>query len=72
MANAGLDVQGADRVAALALVAGVFLGSATWWLMLSYAVSLLRARFHERWMVWVNRTAGFLLSAFGIVSLVGH
>lgn len=52
------------------LVLGVFLGSATWWLLLSLGVSLLRRRFTGRWLSWVNRIAGAIILAFGGLSLV--
>jgi len=52
------------------LVLGVFLGSATWWLLLSGAVGLLRDRFNSTWMLWVNRIAGLVIFAFGMVALI--
>jgi len=59
-----------DYLSAAALVAGVFVGSAVWWLMLSGVVSLLRERFSSRWMMWVNRLAGAVICAFGTVALL--
>jgi threonine/homoserine/homoserine lactone efflux protein len=52
-----------------ALVLGVFLGSAAWWLTLSGIVGLLRERFTPVWMVWVNRLAGLIVFGFGLVAL---
>ncbi len=51
------------------LVAGVFLGSAIWWLMLSEGVTLFRKRVSEKVMRWINRVAGIIIGAFGIVAL---
>jgi threonine/homoserine/homoserine lactone efflux protein len=51
------------------LVAGVFLGSALWWLMLSGAVSALRSRLGQRALRWVNRLSGLVLLAFGVAAL---
>jgi threonine/homoserine/homoserine lactone efflux protein len=54
---------------AATVVAGAFLGSASWWLLLSFAVSLVRTRFSPAWMVWVNRSAGALIMLFGVLAL---
>jgi putative LysE/RhtB family amino acid efflux pump len=53
---------GAWRVPAL--VAGVFAGSAAWWLFLSTAVAGVRTRLRARHLLWVSRGAGALLVAF--------
>lgn len=53
------------------LVAGVFLGSALWWLLLSTVVSRVRARFTPRWMRRVNLLSGAILLGFGVVALLG-
>jgi threonine/homoserine/homoserine lactone efflux protein len=58
-----------DRVSAVALVCGVVVGSALWWLTLSAAVDRVRGRFDARAMAWVNRISGLVISAFGVVSL---
>jgi threonine/homoserine/homoserine lactone efflux protein len=58
-----------DYGSASLLVAGVFLGSAGWWLMLSSGVALLRSRLDTGWMRVVNRLSGGLILAFGIYSL---
>jgi arginine exporter protein ArgO len=52
-------------------VAGVSIGSAAWWLLLSGGVGLLRRRFDERGLLWVNRISGALITAFGVAALVG-
>jgi threonine/homoserine/homoserine lactone efflux protein len=58
-----------DYLAASALVAGVFLGSALWWLLLSSGVSLLRSRVGSTWVQTVNRLSGGVLLAFGLYAL---
>jgi threonine/homoserine/homoserine lactone efflux protein len=64
-----VDTNGSYSTAAL-LVAGVFLGSAAWWLTLSGVVGLFRERFSQRWMMWVNRLAGAIILAFGVAALL--
>ena len=55
--------------AASALVAGVFTGSALWWLTLSLGVGTLRGRLTPEALRWVNRVAGVVITAFGLVVL---
>jgi threonine/homoserine/homoserine lactone efflux protein len=52
------------------LVLGVFLGSTLWWFILSGGVGLLRGRFNDRWLQWVNRISGGIITAFGIAALI--
>ncbi len=51
-------------------VAGVFLGSACWWLLLSTVTGLLRKRATTKALFWVNRFAGFLLVGFAVFLLL--
>ncbi len=64
-----LGQTGTGFLGAALLVAGVFLGSAAWWLLLSGLVGLLRERFNAAWMTWVNRIAGTVLCGFGVAAL---
>ena len=68
---AGLGIAGArgDYVTASALVAGVGLGSALWWLILTSAVNLLRTRMDARALRWVNRVSGLVLLGFGMLAV---
>lgn len=58
-----------DYLAASALVAGVFIGSALWWLMLSSGVALFQTRVSSGWMQAVNRGSGGVIFMFGLYSL---
>lgn len=71
LAGLGLGAQGRNYAAAAALVAGVFLGSALWWLLLSGGVSLLKHRLRPGTVKWINRISGLLLCAFGMTALAG-
>ena len=55
--------------AASVMVLGVFLGSAIWWLFLSVGVGLLRSSLTPARLGWVNRGAGAIIAAFGVVAL---
>jgi threonine/homoserine/homoserine lactone efflux protein len=55
-----------DWSAAGMLVAGVFTGSAAWWLILSGGVSALRSKVKPPLLRWVNRVSGAILLLFGV------
>jgi len=59
----------AGYLSAGSLVLGVFLGSASWWLLLSSGVSAVRSRVNSGWMRVVNRVSGATLLAFGLYAL---
>jgi threonine/homoserine/homoserine lactone efflux protein len=61
-------IQGADSAAA-ALVLGVFLGSATWWLTLSSVIGRLRHYIGVRTLAVINRVCGTVLTAFGVYAM---
>jgi arginine exporter protein ArgO len=69
-AGLGIGASGAYTDAA-ALVGGVFLGSALWWLTLSVGVSLFRTRFTRSVMRRVSRLAGLVIVGFGVLALGG-
>jgi threonine/homoserine/homoserine lactone efflux protein len=58
-----------DYFSASAMVAGVFVGSALWWLLLSSGVALFQSRVTPNWMRAVNRVSGGIILAFGLYSL---
>ena len=60
-----------DTASAAAVVAGVFAGSALWWLLLSHGVALFRHRLGNNWMRSVNRLSGTMIFAFGLYALAG-
>lgn len=47
-------------------VGGVFLGSASWWLILSGTVGWLRGRLHKTAIQWVGRTSAIFMLGFGV------
>jgi threonine/homoserine/homoserine lactone efflux protein len=68
-AGLGLAQGEADYFGAAAMVLGVFLGSAAWWLILSSAAATLRSRFKVELMKLVNRFSGVILFGFGVYAL---
>jgi len=53
-----------------ALILGVFLGSALWWVFLVGVFSLFRKRFHSHELRWVNLISGIIFIASGILALL--
>lgn len=68
-AGLGLGVVG-GMLAGGILVFGVFVGSATWWLVLASAVTCFRARLSTKAFRAVNVASGLLIAAFGVQSLL--
>jgi threonine/homoserine/homoserine lactone efflux protein len=65
------DIGGAERSTpgAVAVVLGVFLGSAAWWLFLAGVTAAFRRQIPERLLLWINRLSGIALAAFGVAAL---
>ena len=51
------------------LIAGVFLGSSSWFFLLSYGVTLFRKKFNSTGLGWVNRISGLLIVLFGVIAI---
>ena len=68
-AGLGAGIIAGNYGAAALLVAGVFGGSALWWLLLSGGVGLARRRLPPGWMGWVNRISGAVICVFGLLAL---
>jgi threonine/homoserine/homoserine lactone efflux protein len=68
---AGLGIVDAERswLSSAALVIGVFLGSALWWLGLSWGVASFKRMLTPAILIWLNRLAGMAIFAFGVVAL---
>lgn len=52
------------------VVAGVFLGSMAWWILLAGLVGLFRDRVGIQGLKWANRTSGAIIAGFGLVSML--
>lgn len=68
-AGLGLGKTNPDPGATPWMVLGVFLGSASWWLILSGGVGLAREKFTPAWMRRVNQLSGLVITGFGLVAL---
>lgn len=68
---AGFNLAGSGGAwtGSLALVAGIFTGSALWWFALSAGAGFLRWRLNPASLKWVNRLSGAVIIVFGCVIL---
>lgn len=65
----GLGVTGEDAASATLLTAGVFVGSACWWVVLTAIVAHFRTRITPRGLRWVNVGSGLIIGAFALVAI---
>jgi threonine/homoserine/homoserine lactone efflux protein len=68
---AGLGLTGTGGADAGLLVLGVFLGSTSWWVILTGVVAVLRSRVTLRALTWVNRISGAAILVFAVFAIVG-
>jgi threonine/homoserine/homoserine lactone efflux protein len=69
-AGFGLAGVRGSIISSSALILGVFLGSALWWLFLVGIFSIFRKRFHTHQLRWVNLISGVIFIASGILALL--
>jgi threonine/homoserine/homoserine lactone efflux protein len=69
---AGLGVPGmyGNYAPIIALVSGLFIGSALWWLLVSYTIHLFRRKLTYLGLGWVNGISGVLILGFGVAILL--
>jgi len=65
---AGMNI-GSVLGSSVYLVFGVFIGSATWWLLLSFFVGLFRRMISLKTMKLINTISSLILLGFGVYSL---
>lgn len=61
----GIVAHGTTIIAAVPFVAGVFLGSAVWWIILCGSLGSVRSRLSVDNLRWINRISGILITCFG-------
>jgi threonine/homoserine/homoserine lactone efflux protein len=66
---AGLGIAPGDVAGATSLTLGVFLGSASWWVVLTVLVGALRSRITTVWLGRINVVSGVVIGAFALVAI---
>lgn len=70
LATLGFTEAGRSIGNAAILVAGVFSGSALWWIALSSTASMFRTVVDGSYQRWMDRIVAFVLAGFGIYALL--
>ncbi len=69
-AGVGLASAAGSNFSGATLVLGVFVGSASWWLLLSSGAGVLRTRSSPAGMRWMNMISGLIITGFGVFALL--
>lgn len=67
-AGLGLGQEKTNYLSSTALVVGVFIGSAFWWLILSSVLNFFRNKITTSGLTWINRFSGLLIISFAIAA----
>ncbi len=67
-AGLGLGQEKTNYISSTALVLGVFIGSAFWWLILSTVLNFFRNKITTSGLTWINRFSGLLIISFALVA----
>jgi len=72
-AGLGLGVENTGDYYLLAgmLVLGVFIGSTSWWLVLTNFTRILRRLLNVERLQWLNRISGLIIMGFGLFAFLG-
>jgi threonine/homoserine/homoserine lactone efflux protein len=70
-AGLGVGSTGDHYLLAGMLVLGVFIGSASWWLVLSNFTGILRGLLNVERLQWLNRISGLIIMGFGLFAFLG-
>jgi threonine/homoserine/homoserine lactone efflux protein len=66
----GVVAHGTTLIAAVPFVAGIFLGSAVWWIILCGSLGSVRSRLTVDNLRWINQASGILITVFGAGMLI--
>lgn len=69
-AGLGITENNSDYFAATTLIVGVFLGSASWWLVLSSSIEFFNLNIDFTAQKWVNKLSGSILIIFGVLAVL--
>jgi len=66
----GIGATQAAYFDASMLLVGIFSGSALWWILLTFGVSLFRDRLDLNGLRWISRASGVIITGFGVAALL--
>jgi threonine/homoserine/homoserine lactone efflux protein len=66
---AGLGITGGNAMESALITLGVFLGSTTWWIVLTTVIGTVHSRITPRWLRAINVGSGLVIGGFAIVAI---
>ncbi|MBI2090694.1 MAG: LysE family transporter [Deltaproteobacteria bacterium] len=66
----GVESLSGDYLSAAVLTAGVFAGSASWWILLNGSLLAFRASLAYAGLQWVQRISGAIIGGFGFIIIL--
>jgi len=70
LAAFGLGGASESYLATAVLIAGIFIGSALWWIILGVPLHLNGTKFNTEGLQWLSRISGVLITGFGFIVLL--
>ncbi len=58
----------AESISVITTLWGVFLGTVTWWFILTTTINVFRKKFRLKQLMMINRIAGIIIAVLGIIS----
>lgn len=68
-ASIGFRWRGGNTWQAIVLIAGVFIGSALWWLALSLSIDFIKSKMKNFSLIIINKVSGIIILLFAIMVL---
>lgn len=68
---AAVGINSSDNTGNISIITtlwGVFLGTATWWFILTTTINVFRKKFRLKQLMMINRIAGIIIAVLGIIS----
>lgn len=68
---AAVGINSSDNAGNISIITtlwGVFLGTATWWFILTTTINVFRKKFRLKQLMMINRIAGIIIAVLGIIS----
>lgn len=66
----GLQDMGQERIKAMALIGGIFLGSSLWWYVITGCAGYMRGRLSDDHLLWINRVSAIIVALCGAWALL--
>ena len=62
------SAENPENISVITTLSGVFIGTITWWFILTTSINIFRKRFRIKQLIIINRIAGIIIALLGIIS----